>query len=159
MFVCPFSTKEENLSLPCHAQGMKMGESCWLQLTAVRAMQWPAGKQEMSGTYTVTSLSFHWNICQIFRNSVLLTSSLFLNIAPARLIWYKIYFDFVITMAWWYLELEKWCRDLMLSPPDLSQCPLLFGSLIKMSSNHHFLIPVFFCSRFPLTFQSIVIWA
>lgn len=47
----------------------------------------------------------------------------------------------------------------MLSPPSLSQCPLLFGSFIKMSSNQLFLIPVFFCSRFHVAFQSIVIRA
>ena len=137
--VGPFSTKEalwqrkkNCLALLCQAQEMKTGELP----AAARSSQGQAVTYRKEGgvwdlqalffsSGCVTSLTFCWNICQIFQNSVLLTSTLILNIAPTRQIWYKIYLGFVITMTWWYLELEKVIQGFNAeSCQSLCQCPL-----------------------------------
>lgn len=42
-------------------------------------------------------LAFYWHIGHTFQNPILLTSSLILNIAPEKQVWYKLCLGFVIT--------------------------------------------------------------
>lgn len=73
------------------------------------------------------SSPFNWNTGHVFQNPVLLTSSLILYITPERQVWYKICLGFVITMAWWYLELEKVIEGFHVEPsPSLSALSFLW---------------------------------